>query len=116
MDRREDLKRVVDLVMQRWLESFTQLEMRNNIPRVILIETSVFSTILVNSSKLILPSLSLSASMMVLSTICRKARLVGLSESIILSFPSPVLLDLIGSSTLSFSSVYGDAVLRTLSV
>jgi len=34
-----------------------------------LIETSVFSTIFVNSSKLILPSRSRSASMMVLSTI-----------------------------------------------
>ena len=34
-------------------------------------ETSVFSTILVNSSKLILPSRSKSASMMVLSTICQ---------------------------------------------
>lgn len=35
-----------------------------------LIDTSVFSTIFVNSSKLILPSPSRSASMIVLSTIC----------------------------------------------
>lgn len=38
-------------------------------PKVMLIETSVFSTIFVNSSKLILPSRSVSASIMVLSTI-----------------------------------------------
>jgi len=41
-----------------------------------LIETSVFSTILVNSSKLILPSRSRSASIMVLSTIYVHIRLV----------------------------------------
>jgi hypothetical protein len=41
-----------------------------------LIETSVFSTILVNSSKLILPSRSRSASIMVLSTIYVHVRLV----------------------------------------
>ena len=41
-----------------------------------LIETSVFSTILVNSSKLILPSRSRSASIMVLSTIYIDVRLV----------------------------------------
>lgn len=41
-----------------------------NLPRVMLMLTSVFSTMRVNSSKLILPSLSISASMMVLSTIC----------------------------------------------
>ena len=39
------------------------------LPSVMLIETSVFSTIFVNSSKLIFPSRSLSASMIVLSTI-----------------------------------------------
>lgn len=41
-----------------------------DIPSVMLIETSVFSTIFVNSSKLILPSRSRSASIIVLSTIC----------------------------------------------
>lgn len=48
----------------------TEKSRRGNILNVILILTSVFSTILVNSSKLILPSRSLSASMIVLSTIC----------------------------------------------
>lgn len=43
-------------------------------PSVMLMETSVFSTIFLNSSKLIFPSRSRSASMMVLSTICEKAQ------------------------------------------
>lgn len=42
---------------------------RKILPNVILIETSVFSTIFVNSSKLIFPSRSWSASIIVLSTI-----------------------------------------------
>jgi hypothetical protein len=46
-----------------------QEKQKCNIPKVMLIDTSVFSTIFVNSSKLILPSWSRSASMMVLSTI-----------------------------------------------
>ena len=61
-----------------------------------LIDTSVFSTILVNSSKLILPSRSKSASMMVLSTIYRgisfhkrhEKRLVHLLELLILQITS----------------------------
>lgn len=41
-----------------------------DVPKVMLMLTSVFSTILVNSSKLIFPSRSRSASIIVLSTIC----------------------------------------------
>ena len=50
-----------------------------NIPMVRLTETSVFSTIFVNSSKEILPSRSRSASMIVLSTIydSEKDKLIG---------------------------------------
>ena len=43
---------------------------KNDSPKVMLMLTSVFSTIFVNSSKLIFPSRSRSASMIVLSTIC----------------------------------------------
>ena len=63
-----------DDALRMWL----QLELQNHgslgegkilVPKVILMEMSVFSTIFVNSSKLILPSRSVSASMIVLSTI-----------------------------------------------
>lgn len=54
-----------------------------------LIETSVFSTIFVNSSKLIFPSRSVSASMIVLSTIYHSAP--GVSRYCVLFDPQPLI-------------------------
>lgn len=57
----KDAQYVISLVVRKAAQNWS---------KVMLMETSVFSTILVNSSKLILPSRSKSASIMVLSTIC----------------------------------------------
>ena len=59
----------IDSQYTKHRDSKIRFEGLENLPNVILIETSVFSTIFVNSSKLIFPSRSVSASMIVLSTI-----------------------------------------------
>jgi hypothetical protein len=60
-----------------------------DLPSVILILTSVFSTIFVNSSKLILPSRSLSASIIVLSTIYSNVSQTLKSHTLLPSLPPP---------------------------
>ena len=61
---------------------------------MLMLTTSVISTILVDYSKLVLPSLSKSASMMVLSTICYSCWSLRLLPTIIFSTmnSSPLLI------------------------